>query len=77
MIGHYIIDFENILVFILSLFELIYFVIFETLIQSTLKSVLLMSLCENITVAVQRCYIIIAVIKVLDTFMKNLRGEIS
>ena len=47
-IGHYIIHFENILVFILLLFLLIYIVIFERLIQSVLKRVLIMSLCENI-----------------------------
>ena len=46
-IGHYIIHFENILVFILLLFLLIYIVIFKRLIQSVLKRVL-MSLCENI-----------------------------
>ena len=46
MIGHYIIYFENILVFILSL-------------------------CENITVAPQRCYIIRVVINILNTFSKT------
>ena len=77
MIGHYVIYFENILVFIFLLFWLIYFVIFERLILSTSKSVLLMSLCENNTAAVQKCYMIIAVIKILDIFWKNIRGEIS
>ena len=77
MIGHYVIYFENILVFILLLFWLIYFVIFERLILSTSKSVLLMSLWESNTAAVQKYYIIIAVIKILDIFWKNIRGEIS
>ena len=39
--------------------------------------VLLMTLCENIIVAIQRCYIIIAVINILNTFLENIRGEIS
>ena len=55
----------------------IYFVTFERLIQSALKSVLLISLCENITITVQRCYIIIVVIKTLDTFWENILGDIN
>ena len=77
MIGHYIIYFENSLVSILLLFYLINFVIFEKLIWPKLKSVLLMSLCENITVAAQRCYIKISVTKILGTFWQNIRGKIS
>ena len=68
MIGHYIIYFENSLVSILILFYLINLVIFEKLIWPKLKSVLLISLSENITVTVERCYIKIAVTKILDTF---------
>ena len=55
----------------------IYFVTFERLIQSALKSVLLISLCENITITVQRRYIIIVVIKTLDTFWENILGDIN
>ena len=71
MIGHYIIHFESILFFILLLIQLIYFIIFERLIQYALKRVLLMSLCESITVTVHKCYVIIAVKKSFDTFWKK------